>query len=810
MSDQEPDDALAVSMEALLSSMPPEPRSRFTHDFYYERVLEQIMPALMEAAPEQTLRLLCDLLVKCVELSLTPEEKEKAPPYDASRLWLSEVTLSDDDEPFRSQPKEWLAEALRKATLQIAEKEPSRIPAIIELLESRKYHIFQRIALHMLHVADEAPLKLIDERLTERDRFAWDNFWPEYSALLQQRFAGLEEEKQETFLDWIEKGPDIKRYRKLLEAETGQVLDPEKVQAFARNWRRKRAQALEDVLPESWKAAHAFLFEAEAAPAGPSPAQVSMKARMSEVKKLLKEDLGALSALLRQWSDLEAPPSREAVGFLIRQAAKQNPERFAREAGSFEGTDATFVRDLFEGLRDAAKSGDSFSWGPVLALGRWAVDQPREIKGRSQKAWHTEKRGADPHWGWARKALAELLEQGLAAQKSSCRIPYTLSEEVWRALKPLLSDPDPTPESDDEYKTDRAFNRALNVTRGRAMIAVMEYVNWRWHYLEEQKDPGDKVSMSDMPEAEKVLSMYLNPSIEPSPSIRAVYGRYFSMLVHLDAQWTRKNLFQLFPEASEHGALFEAAWKSYLLSGSPAAAAFKVARDVYARVVEEIGAEVNEEATESTWGAPQLRKQDRDLAAHLMQLYVWKNLKLDDELLERFFDVASDDLRGYALGHVGELLEKCVVPECHPEALRRCRALWEKRLRHIKEQDATGHDANELGAFGSWFSSGKLDEGWGTRQLFAALERGGKPERPYRVIEKLSEISCSTELAVRCANLLLLRDRQAGKQLAMYKRAELRTLFKKALREESAAAEVTRELISQLLARGIDHFRDLL
>jgi hypothetical protein len=99
-----------------------------------------------------------------------------------------------------------------------------------------------------------------------------------------------------------------------------------------------------------------------------------------------------------------------------------------------------------------------------------------------------------------------------------------------------------------------------------------------------------------------------------------------------------------------------------------------------------------------------------------------------DGLVSCFFDRADDDLRGHALGFLGESLVR--FDEENPDAiLARLKALWKHRL-NVAElgqvaSESTGF-SREIGAFGWWFVSGKFDDRWAVDQLTQALEHGGE------------------------------------------------------------------------------------
>jgi hypothetical protein len=76
----------------------------------------------------------------------------------------------------------------------------------------------------------------------------------------------------------------------------------------------------------------------------------------------------------------------------------------------------------------------------MLLLPQWVVARPRDAKCR-----RGEYAELDPGWGWTRKAIGQLLEEGLKAKEAT--IPPELREMVRSVLRPPADDPDPTPEA---------------------------------------------------------------------------------------------------------------------------------------------------------------------------------------------------------------------------------------------------------------------------------------------------------------------------------------------------------------------------
>ena len=77
---------------------------------------------------------------------------------------------------------------------------------------------------------------------------------------------------------------------------------------------------------------------------------------------------------------------------------------------------------------------------------------------------------------------------------------------------------------------------AINTVRGKALNAVVAYALWVRHYLDKQ-NPILAMTFDAMPEVREVLDEHLDVGLEPTLTIRSIYGRHFPWLFLLDPAW---------------------------------------------------------------------------------------------------------------------------------------------------------------------------------------------------------------------------------------------------------------------------------
>ena len=483
-------------------------------------------------------------------------------------------------------------------------------------------------------------------------------------------------------------------------------------------------------------------------------------------------------------------PSREGLGRQLEAAVSAAPGRFADSAESFKTVDPTYVSALISGLKQALKGGRAFDWLPVLRLADWAVRQPDPVPRRDRE-------DGDPDWGWTRQAVASLFEQALGSR------PTTLALEhrslVWGILAVLVEDVDPTPENEEKYggtNMDPA-TMSINTVRGQAMHSLIEYA--RWLSFLKAEGTADPRTFDGMPEVREVLDRHLDPAVDPSTTVRAVYGWHLGTFVYLDRGWVESRLNTMFPDDPGQKSLRDAAWHTHLATNSPTLA-WPLLADLYRRAVDGLDTVVS-------GNTPPFRHDPQEaLAAHVMILH-WHGMEGAEPLVERFFTMANDESREHAISFVGRSLHGA-EEEVSRDVIERLTTLWEARLAEARRNPE--NHLQEMSAFAWWASAPQFDLAWRLGQVGAVLKTTGRLDPGHMVAEMLvGAVATFPKEAVDCLAGLL--DEQVDRWAVGTHSEETRTVLETALKSGDAAAETAaRELINSLAARGHREYVDLL
>ncbi len=339
---------------------------------------------------------------------------------------------------------------------------------------------------------------------------------------------------------------------------------------------------------------------------------------------------------------------------------------------------------------------------------------------------------------------------------------------------------------------------SLNTTRGKAMHAVFRYALWVLRVI------GDRpqVGMGTMPEVATVLERHLDPTIDPSPSIRSVYGQWLPQLTYLDSAWVTSHEAQLFPADEDRAGLRDAAWDTYVVLSRPFDSVLRLLEGQYRRAIERLDRPT---ANRTHLGNPQER-----LGEHLMTWYWHGKLRIDDEggLIHAFYTKASDDVRAGVMDFVGRSLHG-LDQELPPEVVDRLIRFIDWRMSQAEAGDPAAFK-KEMAEFGWWFVSKGLEHRWLLERLVRAVQVARWAEPDHLVMERLAELTGNDPASVlTCVEIMTAEDPDGWHPQVW--RDELTTILGTAMRDsDEAINERARRTINWLGSRGYLEYRKLL
>jgi hypothetical protein len=785
-------------------SSPGRPITRLD-EYYYDNLIKEHVAELVEKCPDEVLTLFCDLLDRYLSFLHPGSQGQYFEDHIPS--WIFTI---DNSSANLDRIDSILARSVWDVSKHIAERDVNQSRNLFQKFQGYHWRVFDYISLHLLRSFPAQLPDLIIECLTDRDRLDWLDLRPdcmanyyacEYALLLREQFANLPVDAQEKIFCWL-----------LEEPKDVMKIKAEQQELYVKYWRRDWFSIISDYLPPNLRK----LYEQLVQELGTANSLDSVFENVentvwrgpnspksgAELAKMAEGDMNELFTFLQQWqpSGRLCDVSRNDLAWeLAEQVIAPNPQKFVIQIEQFKALDPQFMvwflRGLKNSLNNSLNDQSAFSWEPVFTFCEWMLENLRDIREHPASDGFSE-------WNDVCDAIIEIIDAGLLA-KGVSRIPLTLRKQIWRLLAPLTIDSRITPgfTLHDQGSSMGPYGGSINAARGKAMRAVVRYAFW----LRQDDNGNAKASQNfdDMPEVQQVLEWHLNPQQDPSSAIRAVYGRWFPLLLYLASDWTLQRIDQIFPEEPASQWLFEAAWEGYLF-GQQYTDVFSTLRRKYVYAIAQLPS-LHVSSSEQS-------EVIRVLSNHLLALFWYGLIDLgeSDKLLEDFFDKAPIHRREEFMQHFSWRLLYGDF-KVDDELRQRLQNFIQWRIEQAKCNTANVQQFSDLKYFSWLFASGKLDDQWSMSKLVDVLKLLGTVNQCEKFLERLESLApVMPQEAVECLSLMA-NGSKALEWFDSYRSAHHRAILRAALdSENNRAQQAAKVLVNRLVARNSVDYRDLL
>lgn len=754
----------------------PEPRPRI--DLWeFETFIRDSLPELITLSPQKTLLILSDLLERALELRISEGLDDFD---DYSMIWRPAIEPHLQNR-LHGDVFDLLVSAVRDAAEQVVEEDANKLVDTISYLNSKKWMVFRRIALHVLSLFGQHDLNLVEDSILEFQHFQSRSLMHEYSLLVRDHFAVISDEGRDKFLSWIGDPDDH-----LGDEDHTEIRN-------AIRW----LTILTDHLPDKYISWKEKMLGDEPEPDHPdlaiwsSEVQVGPTSPVSEEEILILAENGLID-FLESWepSDGHSMELPEGISRALTSAVAKEPNKFERILLDLLKVDKTYIRGVLNGYREALKENVQFDWIALIQF----LNGVTHSSLKSDEQVSSEYLGRDPDWSWTRTEIARLLKDGLINPTNP--IPHTEKDLVWETLSLLLTEDwiDPIEEQDQE--TPDFGLQVLNSTQGVAFQGVIAYALWHKNWLVKTEGlNASEVILDQIPEVKSVLEDHLFSEKRRSLIIHSIFGWRYPNLSYLDHKWALQNRESIFPQQDNKSDEWHAAWGALVRFNTPSV---QLLTDLESEYLFAISLLTDQ------WPKTSLGVDTGELTVnHLMTYYAFGNLDLKSPPINRFFDCAGHFYRLHALHFIGTKLTAI-----NEEVNKRLQALWDQ---FINYQDDDPDKRIEAKQFGWWFSRGSLDAQWALNQLMNVLEYSGGVEDHYGVAQRLSEMAHDWPIEViDCFTMMInLEDQEPWFLLSL--REGLATALEVILSQDNPEALSAAEtLINRLEARGMTGFSELL
>lgn len=733
--------------------------------YEYRQFVERHVPALVTHGRIKAFEMLCDLLENAIE-------SDKLRRDDGG---FGRPAIEPHGQNHRDDVSDALIDAIRDTSVQLVDAGVA-LKSVVESLASRKSPMFMRMILHLAAEKHSRDPEWAAELVVCEEHFLDERLLHEYSRLLGRVYPILDDDRRDRVMKWISDGPPFH------DSFSG---DDEERRKWTIHWQRRRLAWIHPHLDEEWKAQYAQIVNEIGEPENPDFRWYTTT-WMGPTSPINAEELGSLSAkeiarYVKSWQPSGDPrsPGPDGLARTLEAVVAEAPAEFLQAHRAFLEGQVRYVSAVLRGLSQAVREEVAIDWSTT-------IDLMSSLSARQSD---------DSELRWARQDCIRLLEEGLKDDLVNIR----LRKAVWSIIDTIADDKDPSPADDSKPANDLTF-RSINTVRGAALRAVVAYSLWVYRSaVGTTEAKRGAFGMHMIPEVREKLERHLDPGIDPSPTIRSVYGEWFPHLVLLDEAWARKHVPSIFPDALPE--LRDAAWETYLRRCPVYNLPFALLRHQYLEAVDGLGEIGGRDSStrESVGGF---------LGEHLVilagrGLVAWSD---EDALLRRFFEKAEPDDARRALWRIGRDLSKHEndIPD---EAVGRFERLAEELLGLLKKhgRKRLGH----LSRLGWWIASGRFDPQWTLDHLQRLLELAGAAEPSFAVMDCLVEMSKSNPTETFKVLRIWLNTDKPDRSVLVGRKESTMAILKAALKQPSTQDDA-RSFIHQLGAAGHLDLRDLL
>ncbi len=792
----------AIELTKLLLKIKPDPRQaievegyKIGHDpvgiiaeSYYEDFLQTYIPVLVEHCGLPAFEPMLSSLQKYIEIQSQDRSHSKD---DYSDIWRPSI---------QKDPKHgisnYLITAIRSAATSYLAKYPEKLSTLLKTLESVNLKITRRVVLYLLvqaslDISTKTNQKLITKALLTADEFGdRSGFTQEYYELAQKYASILSSYHREKIWKMIQIPPetDQKGFK-----EYWQAAHLKPFISYGGKWKKLYEQQIKISGEPKYRAEESKVYMREVKDNSPLT-----------IEKLKSMTPNEVIEYARNWKPQDSDPlerTLEGLGIAISTLVQEDPTNWLQVIDQIPSLDKAYVRSYFDGYVKARKAGKKFSWTQLLELAEKILKDHPASNDKNDPGTM----GFDPNWSWCRRTIADLVSDGL--DNNDNQIPQKNRKQVWKVIDLLLQDPNPDEKQEksieDQHRDkDRDYlTTAINSIRGIAIQAAIEYGIWiKLKLTEEQQKSWDLETQA--PELSQALLIHLDPQLDKSPAIRAVFGQQLMRMTWLDSKWMTKNKQKIFPPKKDEQEFFDAAWESYVTYVDPRKQMLDIYEAEYVRAVSELGTRAD--------ARHHLVSPDQRLVQHLAFLYIWGFLDFGEKqsIWDKFYDSAPVEARAEVINFLGRSLQSWT--NLKPEQKVRLQKLVEVRLAAVRSNQNPSQQAKEFESLSHWFESHLFPIEWRFQVLQEAQKLGTQFEGVHMIIEELENTVASHPLESAVTSKYVTDNDREGWEIISW-RANLFSILEKIMQSNNKKAKnVAIESIKNLMAKGYTDFKNIL
>ncbi len=224
----------------------------------------------------------------------------------------------------------------------------------------------------------------------------------------------------------------------------------------------------------------------------------------------------------------------------------------------------------------------------------------------------------------------------------------------------------------------------------------MEYSLYVIRQREKLQDGKPKTGFME-PDIQKILDEKLDITREPSLAVHSVFGAFLPQIHYMSDEWLKTHLEMIFPQEEERSTYWEAAWDAYIFASNVYKNVFDLLIPQYQRGLDSLQHKQDEK--KHLGGSLYNR-----LAQHVLMAYLngWTGFGHENQLLDKFFSNATDEVRASGVFWLSKVLEN--EENSQNGVWAKCWSLWQNRLAFAETQEVSANK-QELSNYMRWLEN---------------------------------------------------------------------------------------------------------
>ena len=634
-----------------------EPHPRFGK-WEYQEILEKGIRPLAQREPYRTARILVDAVANMVNLGFDQHQLEKTGGKDYSNSWCERVCETTQE--YRAS-REILVHTLTFACEKVYEQEPESVPALDQVLQAQRWHIFTRIRQHLyaLHPNEQTKPWIREIVLSHQDYGKWE-YWFEFQKMIRLACEKLgmdllSVDEKERIFEAILSGPPKQDFQEWL----GDRFTEELFEKRKHHFHKMQLRPFAPILFSGYLDYFHKLGDKEEEQIGDDdyPPYKSEGAR--HVEQRSPESIGELKnmpdekllLLLNEWDDVHYDKDNWSVFFTFEGLAKAFQSVFKEEilhdaarlhfwiTNREEIKRPVYIQSIISAVCEHVELKHFDMLDQWFSFCEWVLshtDHPIEKELNRNNAI-TE----NQDWQNSRRKIGDFVETCL---KNEVDFPITYRVDLAALLDKLCTQYDGRLDEGKPVLLNRndQLTEAINNTRSRALNSLADFGYW----VRRQVDNDQAVTT----EVFEILDKRFNSECNYSLTLPeyAILGACFGRIWGLDQEWTTRSKCNFFPQ--DDLQVWKEAFGNFLKYSHPHEPIFDALRDHFEFALENVDRLETDNLSQINF--------EGKLGEHLFTYYLWEVFPLtgNNSLLEKFYEKTEVIRWSHLFDYVGRSL----------------------------------------------------------------------------------------------------------------------------------------------------------